>query len=526
MDCQNHANFLILIMKNTNYILAILFFVMQNAMAQFSPQTKKVTEKFFPENDKIEEITPALQKKKGYTNYEELIAFLDGLVAQHPDKIKLSYIGESQKGKQIPMVFLSNSNANPKLKVWIQGGLHGDEPASTEGILYFLFRVLNDKDYQHLLNNLDIAVVPMANIDGYLKDDRYAANGLDLNRDQTKLMAPETVLLKKAFVNFNPEVGLDFHEYRPYRKDFAELSTFGITSAYDAMFLHSGNLNVPKNLRKITDTLFVQNAKNEMLKNGLRPRNYITSQKFGGKIQFNQGSNSARSSATNYALNNMISTLFEVRGVGIGRTSFKRRIGTTFLLTVSYLETAAANISLVKNEIKKANEASNEAFVTTKREIYNDTIQAIDLDSNELIDLEITIHDAMQTKPALTRKRPEAYIIDKNQITIIEKLKALGIAVEEFAEETQLVVESYTVSSYNREAEKYEKMNLQTVETTLKEDLNVFPKGTFKIPMNQKRANLVIELLESEAPNSFVSFGVLETDLNQQLPIYRLLNKQ
>ena len=43
--------------------------------------------------------------------------------------------------------------------------------------------------------------------------------------------------------------------------------------------------------------------------------------------------------------------------------------------------------------------------------------------------------------------------------------------------------------------------------------------------MNQKRANLIIEILEPEAPNSFVSFGVLETKLNQELPIYRLSKK-
>ena len=52
------------------------------------------------------------------------------------------------------------------------------------------------------LDYLDISIVPMANIDGYLKISRYASNGLDLNRDNTKLMAPETIALKKAFNKF------------------------------------------------------------------------------------------------------------------------------------------------------------------------------------------------------------------------------------------------------------------------------------------------------------------------------------
>ena len=510
-------------MHKKQLIITFLFYT-TFMLGQLNPQSKKITEKFFPDAEFIEDITPALQKKKGYTDYDELIAFLNKLVKEHPEKIKLSFIGESQKGYQIPMVQLTNSNTNEKLKVWIQGGLHGDESASTEGVLYLLHKILNDKKYIYLLDNLDLAVVPMANIDGYLKDDRYAANGLDLNRDQTKLMAPETIVLKKAFSAFNPEIGLDFHEYRPYRKDFAQLSSFGITSAYDAMFLYSGNLNVPENIRTLTTNLFVKNAQKVLDSNNLRHHEYITTDKFGGEIHFNQGSNNARSSATNYALNNIISTLFEIRGVGIGRTSFKRRINATFLIAISNLETAFNNVSLVKNEIAKANSINNDAVVTSKKAIYKDSIETIDLDTNDLIDLEVTIRDALQSKPEITRKRPIAYLIDKNQTDIVNKLKTLGITVETLDNETELSVENYTISAYKRDSEKYEKMNLQTVETVLSDKTMLFPSGTYKIPMNQMRSNLIIEILEPEAPNSFVSFGVLETNNGEKLPIYRLLN--
>ena len=49
-------------------------------------------------------------------------------------------------------------------------------------------------------------------------------------------------------------------------------------------------------------------------------------------------------------------------------------------------------------------------------------------------------------------------------------------------------------------------------------------KGTFLILTNQSRANILTELLEPEAPNSFVSFGILKTKINETLPIYRLIN--
>jgi len=283
-----------------------------------------------------------------------LLEFLNNLVSQHSDKLTLAFIGESQKDKKIPMVTLAVPNGKEKIKVWMQGGLHGNEKTSTESMLYLLDRLLNDASHKDLLENIELAVVPMANIDGYLKNDRYAANGLDLNRDQTKLMAPESVVLKQAFSDFNPHVGVDFHEYRPYRRDFARMGDFGLTNMYDAMFLYSGNLNVPQNLRTLTESLFVENARQRLDKFGYKHHPYISTRKVDGDIHINQGSISARSSASNYALSNTISSLIEIRGVGLGKTSFKRRIHSSFTIAMSYLTTASKHMDLIKQEIDKA----------------------------------------------------------------------------------------------------------------------------------------------------------------------------
>ena len=39
-----------------------------------------------------------------------------------------------------------------------------------------------------------------------------------------------------------------------------------------------------------------------------------------------------------------------------------------------------------------------------------------------------------------------------------------------------------------------------------------------------KNVNLIYEILEPEAPNSFVSWGVIKANLNSTLPIYRIPN--
>jgi hypothetical protein len=507
-----------------NIIVLVCTLLSLNAYAQFSPQSKKITAKFFPDSEAILNTTPALQKKRGFTDYKELMAFLNTVKTSHPDKIEISIIGKSQKGKDIPMIRINSPNGKQKVKVWMQGGLHGNESASTETMLYLIDRLLNDNSNEKLIEYLDLAIVPMANIDGYLKNDRYAANGLDLNRDHTKLMAPESIAIKQAFSDFNPDVSVDFHEYRPYRRDFARMGDFGLTNMYDVMFLRSSNLNIPENLRALTETLFIENARKRLDAFDYKHHPYISTTKVNGEIHINQGSISSRSFATNTALTNTISSLIEIRGVGLGKTSFKRRIHSGFLIALSFLKTATENRALIKDEIEKANMQQNDIVVEYKRGVYQDDVSFIDLDSNEYIEMNLTKRDAEKANSTLTRKRPKAYIIDANRTDIINKLTILGVDIAYLENERKYDVETYFIDNYSAKPIRYEKMKLQTVSVDLRTKEVSFPKGTALVYMNQRRANIVPEILEPEAPNSLVSFGIIKTKEGDTLPIYRLLN--
>ena len=509
--------------KLISYILIFNFLVVS---AQLNQEPKKITKKFFSELNNLENITPALKKKKGFTNYKELLTYIEEKVQKYPELVSSNFIGESQKGKKIPILYISKNSDYDiiKLRVWMQGGLHGNEPASTESLLYLIHLILEDPAYKYLLDKIELAILPMANIDGFLKNDRYAANGLDLNRDHTKMMAPETKASKVAFANFDPHIALDFHEYRPFRKDFAQLSSFGIANPYDVMFLHTGNLNVPENLRYLIDTLFVKNAKKSLDKLSLRHRHYMKSEKYKGEIHFSTGSNTARSSSNFYALNNGIATLFEIRGVGIGKTSFKRRINSGLAVGFSFLKTAYENSNFIFEQIDIANSQSNDIVLQHERSIYEDVIKAIDIESNELIDFTTTMHSAKDSYAVSKIDRPLAYIIKKNNYGFIEKLNDVGVDYIELEKDTMIYSGGYKVIEFNNNFKVYEKMKMQKVVTSIQYGDNKFSKGDILISMNQKRSNLIAELLEPEAPNSYVSFGIIKTSQNKELPIYRIKN--
>ena len=497
------------------FLLPIMLF------PQLNPQSKKLTKKFFPDPN-IEINTPAFNKKKGFTKYDEMMSFLNEQIANHSDVVKLEFVGESQKGKQIPMLFFDRKNSNEKVKVFFQAGLHGNEPASTEGILYFIDQILNNEKYNKLLDRITLAIIPMANIDGYEINNRYASNGLDLNRDHTKLLAKESKCLKQAFSDFEAEVSVDFHEYTPFRKDFAKLGTFGISNIYDVMFLYTGNLNVPRNLREYTNYRFVQNARDVLSKNNLRHHDYLSSHKFKGSIHFKQGSNSARSSCTAFALTNSISSLIEVRGVGIGKRSFKRRVNSTFLVALSYMQTSYDNVEEVKQIISQAKKDRSFAVLKSKLNVYKKNIQVLDLDKSEEVTFEAIIHDKLNATAINIRERPKAYLIKSDQYDVIEKLKLLGLKLEGVDEKVNYTVEQYVIEDYFKEKMKYEGVYMQKVKAKT-EKINLDVDSSWLIlDMTQRKSNLAIEVLEPEAPNSFVSYSVIPTFLGDVLPIYRL----
>jgi len=117
--------------------------------AQLSPQSKKVTKTFFPEMD-FEIQTPAFQKTKGFTDYEEMMTFLEEKSKAHPQEMQIAFIGTSQKGKKIPLVRLNHPQSTAqKVKIWIQAGMHGNEPASSESI--FFLKLFNENEVRPCL---------------------------------------------------------------------------------------------------------------------------------------------------------------------------------------------------------------------------------------------------------------------------------------------------------------------------------------------------------------------------------------
>jgi hypothetical protein len=103
---------------------------------QFNPQNDEITKKFFPDSE-LDIHTPSFSKK-GFTNYDDMMLYLNKLVADHPKEITLSFIGESQKNKKIPMVVLNKDNGKEKVKVVYHDG--SEYVTTTSDLKKFVFQ--------------------------------------------------------------------------------------------------------------------------------------------------------------------------------------------------------------------------------------------------------------------------------------------------------------------------------------------------------------------------------------------------
>jgi len=91
-------------------------------------------------------------------------------------------------------------------KIYLSAGIHGDEPASTEGLLAWA-----QKDPQ-LLRDLDVIIFPCLNPWGLVNNCRLDSRGRDLNRSYHRKDIPQIVAQKRLLRGLRFDLALNLHE--------------------------------------------------------------------------------------------------------------------------------------------------------------------------------------------------------------------------------------------------------------------------------------------------------------------------
>lgn len=120
-----------------------------------------------------------------YPTLDEIYSALNEAQAQAPHSVAIFELGKSALlNKTIPLIRLGDCEEDAKTRYLIIAGTHGDEAAPVTAMMYFVKRLITEKQQEKLqANKIAVDIVPVHNPDGYLENERENGKGIDLNRN-------------------------------------------------------------------------------------------------------------------------------------------------------------------------------------------------------------------------------------------------------------------------------------------------------------------------------------------------------
>jgi hypothetical protein len=174
-----------------------------------------------------------LSQYRETSRYGEVMDFVREVVRGRR-RMHLTSFGYSFEGRELPVVVVGDLRdgspeavrASGKLRVFIQANIHSGESDGKEAAL-MLLRDLAQGGHARWLDSLVLLVAPVFNVDGTERvsltsrplqhgpiggaGQRANAQGLDLNRDHTKLETPEVRSQVRLLNAWDPHVAMDLH---------------------------------------------------------------------------------------------------------------------------------------------------------------------------------------------------------------------------------------------------------------------------------------------------------------------------
>ncbi|KAL8334022.1 hypothetical protein RB593_003603 [Gaeumannomyces tritici] len=471
----------------------------------------------------------------GPTDQLTLEHFLQTLAARNEWMTYHNPTFRSEEGRSLPYVFLSTSNlgleshvnSTGKVRIWMQGGVHGNEPAGDQALLALLGKFdANATWAASVLEKVDILMLPRYNPDGVAYFQRYLATSFDPNREHTKLARQQTRDIKHLVMDFAPHVGVDCHEYSATRG-------YGSTAdrwhpAQDGMFSAMKNLNIHRDIRRLSETLFADSIAAALEARDLRWSPYVVgSEGPDGGLLLEETTGDAKMGDTSVALSQAVMFLTETRGIGLADQHFQRRVASGLTMVEALVQTAADNAALVYSTVENARadfiSNNDDIVVTDYPRPTNISWTLVDVRNGTLIDVPVNFLNTTPAVANLTRARPEAYVFSRAWHDAADRLRAAGLVVDELRADFKGQVEAFNITGAVLASSKYEGIARTTVTTAIVRKNITIPAGGYLVSTRQKNAAHAFNVLEPENIDSYATFNILPVNTGDEYQVYRVM---
>ncbi len=301
------------------------------------------------------------------SRYDDVIAYMKQMAAVNPN-IHLTTYGYTTEGRPLPLAVIGAPGASAaqvlatnKTRVYIQGNIHAGEVEGKEALLWLL-RSIAKGERNAWLKTTVLLINPIYNADGNERvsvsnrgsqagpvggmGTRENAQGLDLNRDGTKMETAEARSMAGLLTRYQPHVAMDLHT-----TDGSSTSGFNMT--YETS-LNPNNSKAQTSL--LRDVLLPEITKSVKATHGSDWFYYGGVSGTGQQRAWRSDAELAkpRYTSTYYGVRNILGLLTETYSYA----SFKTRIVETYWFLEESLGYVATHGETVREVVAKANAES------------------------------------------------------------------------------------------------------------------------------------------------------------------------
>jgi hypothetical protein len=451
--------------------------------------------------------------------------------------VKVMDIGTTPEGRTMIALVVSKDRAftpadaakTNKAVIMIQSGIHAGEIEGKDTVLMLIRDMTVSKKFAAWLDHAIFVVIPVFNVDGHEYFSAYhrasqngpastglraTAQRLNLNRDYMKADTPEMKAWLRVFNSWMPDFLIDNHV------------TDGSDMQYDVTWDMARNQDIAEPAGAWVRDKYVPELDKRMAADGhlVAPYGALRNREFFMEVF------SPRYSHLYSAVQNRPSLLVETHSLKTART----RAWANYDIMRHTFDIITADAEALRKAVREADRAMSAragdhsaepvylagkvsdksrpiVYHALKNAPFKSEVTGANVThyTGERDDIQTVIHDQIDT--TLAAQMPLGYLIPAAFSSAAALLQTHGVEIERTTKPLDQVFETYRFTSTKFAANASEGHVMLTVEPRVVEEKIFIPAGSYWIPMKQRRARLILSLLEPNAPDSIASWGLLDS---------------
>src|SRR5438093_2076181 len=515
----------------------------------------------YPGNlDRARPLTQAERTKFATTSrYADVVQFIDSLKVLG-GRIHVGSIGKTSEGRDIPYVVASRPLVTTAVEahrlgrpiVYVQGNIHAGEVEGKEAIQAILRDLLFD-DHINVLDSIVLVAVPIYNADG---NERFAsqernrseqngpelvgirsnAQGLDLNRDSTKIQAPETLASLAMLRTWDPDVFVDLH------------TTNGSYHGYALTYAPSLNPAAMFTGPYTRDTLLVTLRQRMRERHGFEVFDYGNFSR-DSATEWRTYDSRPRFGTNYYGLRGRISVLSEA----YSHDPFARRVASTYDFVAELLSFVAENADDVIDLSREAdtrttgwgNDPRSARLIPIRAAMtvgYSGPVRVEEVERrDDSVRYEAGLPRGVRRTggvrtmrmpvldrfvPSLSVPMPYAYLFSREVgDSVVKRLTTHGVLVDELEQPLQVTVETFAIDSATRASTRFQgHVERRFYGAWSTATARTVPAGSYLVRMGQPLGILAAYLLEPASDDGFADWNVLDPfATGREFPVVRIV---